>query len=66
MRVFSEGFEEYYDRIVRYTYVRIGDQNEAEHPGTDVFLRVHRSMGSSRGDPQQMAVALQDRAQPCR
>jgi RNA polymerase sigma-70 factor (ECF subfamily) len=47
-------YEEYYDRIVRYIFVRINDQNEAENLGGDVFLKALQSLGSYRGRIEQM------------
>ncbi len=51
-------YEQYYDRIVRYILVRIGDQNEAENLGGDVFLKALRSVGSFRGNREQMRAWL--------
>jgi len=51
-------YEEYYDRIVRYIFVRIGDQSEAENLGGDVFLRALRSLDSYRGRKEQMRAWL--------
>jgi DNA-directed RNA polymerase specialized sigma24 family protein len=33
----SSLYEEYYDKIARYAYVRIGDRAEAEDIASDVF-----------------------------
>lgn len=51
-------YEEYYDRIVRYIFVRINDQNEAESLGGDVFLKALQSLDSYRGDREQMRAWL--------
>ncbi|MBT9149586.1 MAG: sigma-70 family RNA polymerase sigma factor [Dehalococcoidia bacterium] len=51
-------YEEYYDRIVRYIFVRIDDQNEAENLGGDVFLRALQSLDSYRGQREQMRAWL--------
>ena len=51
-------FEEYYDRIVRYIFVRINDQKEAENLGGDVFLKALESLDSYRGDREQMRAWL--------
>ncbi|MFQ6121641.1 MAG: sigma-70 family RNA polymerase sigma factor [Dehalococcoidales bacterium] len=51
-------YEEYYDRIVRYIFVRINDQNEAENLGGDVFLRALQSLDSYRGDREQVRAWL--------
>ena len=37
-------FEEYYDRIARYAYTRIGDQREAEDIASDVFVKALKSL----------------------
>jgi RNA polymerase sigma-70 factor (ECF subfamily) len=47
-------YEKYYSRIVRYIYVRIGDQNEAENLGGDVFLKALGSFDSYRGHGEQI------------
>jgi RNA polymerase sigma-70 factor, ECF subfamily len=46
-------FEEYYDRIARYAYSRVGDQREAEDIASDVFMKALKSLGSfeERGLP---------------
>ena len=51
-------FEQYYDRIVRYIFVRINDQSEAENLAGDVFLRALQSLDSYRGRKEQMQVWL--------
>ena len=51
-------YEEYYDRIVRYIYVRIDDRSEAENLGGDVFLRALQSLDSFRGRGEQMRAWL--------
>jgi len=56
--IISSLYEQYYDRIVRYIFVRINDQSEAENLGGDVFLRALQSLGSYRGRKEQMRVWL--------
>lgn len=51
-------YEEYYDRIVRYIFVRINDQNEAENLGGDVFLKALQSLDSYWGHSEQMRAWL--------
>ncbi|MFA5374261.1 MAG: sigma-70 family RNA polymerase sigma factor [Dehalococcoidia bacterium] len=46
-------FEEYYDKVVRYIYIRISDQTEAEDLAGEVFLKALKSMGSYRGSAEQ-------------
>jgi len=48
-------YDEYYDRIARYIFVRIGDQVEAEDLAGEVFLKALESLGSykERGIPMQ-------------
>jgi RNA polymerase sigma-70 factor (ECF subfamily) len=48
-------YEEYFDRIAHYIYVRIGDKSEAEDLAGDVFLRALESLKSykERGIPMQ-------------
>jgi RNA polymerase sigma-70 factor, ECF subfamily len=48
-------FEEHYDRIARYIYVRIGDRAEAEDLASDVFVKALESLGKyqERGIPMQ-------------
>jgi RNA polymerase sigma-70 factor (ECF subfamily) len=47
-------YEQYYNRVVRYIFVRIGDQHEAENLGGDVFLKALHSIDSFRGNGDQM------------
>jgi RNA polymerase sigma-70 factor (ECF subfamily) len=47
-------FEEYYDKVVRYIYIRISDQSEAEDLAGEVFLKALKSMGSYRGSAEQL------------
>ena len=49
----SSLYEEYYDKIARYAYLRIGDRAEAEDLAGDVFLRALESLKSykERGVP---------------
>lgn len=51
-------YEQYYDRIVRYIFVRINDQSEAENLGGDVFLKALQSLDSYRGRTEQMRAWL--------
>lgn len=51
-------YGDYYDRIVRYIFVRINDQSEAENLGGDVFLRALQSLDSYRGRGQQIVAWL--------
>ncbi|APV44842.1 RNA polymerase sigma-70 factor, ECF subfamily [Dehalogenimonas formicexedens] len=46
-------FDEYYDRIVRYAYARIGDQRDSEDIASEVFVKALKSLGSfeERGLP---------------
>ena len=48
-------YEEYYDKIARYVYVHIGNKEEAEDIGGEVFLRALKSLKSYReqGVPMQ-------------
>jgi len=39
-------YEEYYDRIARYAYVRIGDKTDAEDLAGEVFLKALESLKS--------------------
>jgi RNA polymerase sigma-70 factor, ECF subfamily len=47
-------YDTYYDKIVRYIFVRIGDQNEAENLGGDVFLKAFKSFDTYRGREDQV------------
>ncbi len=47
-------YEQYYDSIVRYIFIRINDQNEAENLGGEVFLRALQSLDSYRGHTEQV------------
>lgn len=49
--VIASLYGDYYDRIVRYIFVRINDQSEVENLGGEVFLRVLQSLDSYRGRP---------------
>jgi RNA polymerase sigma-70 factor (ECF subfamily) len=51
----SSLYEEYYDKIARYAYVRIGDRAEAEDIASDVFMKALESLKSykERGVPMQ-------------
>ncbi len=48
-------YDEYFDKIARYIYVRLGDRNEAENLAGDVFLKALESLKSykERGIPMQ-------------
>ena len=48
-------YEEYFDRIAHYIYVRLGDRNEAEDLAGEVFLKALESLKSykERGIPMQ-------------
>ncbi len=48
-------YDEYFDRIARYIYVRIGDRNEAENLAGEVFVKALESLKSykERGIPMQ-------------
>lgn len=48
-------YDEYYDRIARYAYVRIGDRTEAEDIASEVFLKALESLKTyrERGVPMQ-------------
>jgi len=47
-------FDQHYDGVVRYIFVRTGNQAEAEDLAGDVFLRAVKSLGSFRGTQEQM------------
>lgn len=51
----SSMYEEYYDKIARYAYMRIGNRAEAEDIAGEVFLRALKSLKSykERGVPIQ-------------
>ncbi len=51
-------YGDYYDRIVRYIFVRIDDQSEAENLGGDIFLRALQSLSSYRGGREQAGAWL--------
>jgi len=48
-------YDEYFDRIARYIYARLGNRNEAEDLAGDVFLKALESLKSykERGVPMQ-------------
>lgn len=48
-------YEEYYDRIAHYVYVRIGDKSEAQDIASEVFLKALKSIKSyeEQGIPMQ-------------
>ncbi|MFC2046916.1 sigma-70 family RNA polymerase sigma factor [Chloroflexota bacterium] len=39
-------YEEYYDKIARYIFTKLGDQTQAEDLASEVFLKALRSLGS--------------------
>ncbi|MFP3879536.1 MAG: sigma-70 family RNA polymerase sigma factor [Dehalococcoidia bacterium] len=49
-------YEEYYDKIARYAYVRIGNREEAEDIAGEVFLKALKALDSyrDRGVPMQV------------
>ena len=48
-------YDEYFDRLAHYIYVRLGDRNEAEDLAGEVFLKALKSLKSykERGIPMQ-------------
>lgn len=48
-------YDEYYDKIAHYAFVRIGDRNEAEDIASEVFLKALKSIKSyeEQGVPMQ-------------
>jgi RNA polymerase sigma-70 factor (ECF subfamily) len=52
--VIADLFEGYYEKVVRYIYIRISDQPEAEDLAGEVFLKALKSMGSYRGSAEQL------------
>jgi len=48
-------YEEYYDKIARYIYIRIGDKSESEDLASEVFLKALKAIKSYRdvGPPMQ-------------
>ena len=48
-------YDEYYDKLARYVFVRIGDRIEAEDIAQEVFLKALESLDSykERGSPMQ-------------
>lgn len=48
-------YEEYYDKIARYIYTRIGDKSESEDLASEVFLKALKAIKSYRdsGPPMQ-------------
>jgi len=51
-------YEQYYDRIVRYIFIRINDKGEAENLGGEVFLKALQSLASFRGQTEQIRAWL--------
>jgi DNA-directed RNA polymerase specialized sigma24 family protein len=43
-------YEEYHDKIVRYIFIRIGDQAEAEDLAGETFLRALKSLKQRHSD----------------
>jgi RNA polymerase sigma-70 factor (ECF subfamily) len=41
-------YEEYYDKLARYVYTRIGDKSESEDLASEVFLKALKSIKSYR------------------
>jgi RNA polymerase sigma-70 factor (ECF subfamily) len=56
--VIASLYGDYYDKIVRYIFIRINDQSEAENLGGGVFLRALRALDSYRGRRLQMPAWL--------
>lgn len=52
--IIAKLFEEYYDKVVRYIYIRISNQAEAEDLAGDVFLKALKSVGSYKGSTAQL------------
>lgn len=48
-------FNQYYDKIARYIYIRLGDGAESEDLASEVFLKAYKSLDSfkERGVPMQ-------------
>jgi RNA polymerase sigma-70 factor, ECF subfamily len=48
-------YDEYYDKVAKYVYVRIGDRSEAEDIASEVFLKALKSLNAyqERGLPMQ-------------
>ena len=53
--ILSNMYEEYYDKIARYAYLRVGKKDEAEDIAGEVFLKALKSLNSyrDRGIPMQ-------------
>jgi RNA polymerase sigma-70 factor (ECF subfamily) len=53
--ILSRLYEEYYDKIARYAYLRVGNKAEAEDIAGEVFLKALKSLKSykERGAPMQ-------------
>jgi len=47
-------YGDYYDKIVRYIFIRVNNSSEAENLGGEVFLRALQSLDSYRGSKLQM------------
>lgn len=51
-------YEEYFDRVARYIFIRIGDRDESENLAGEVFLRALQSLDSYRGSTEHMRFWL--------
>lgn len=51
-------YDEYFDRVARYIYIRISDRAEAEDLAGEVFLRALRSLRSYRGTADRLPAWL--------
>ena len=49
---FKEVVREYAERIFNQCYRILGDRHAAEDATQEVFLRIHKSIGSYRGDAE--------------
>ena len=48
-------YDEYYDKIARYIFIRLGDQAQAEDLASEVFLKALKSLDSY----QERGIAMQ-------
>ena len=51
---FENLYEQYYEKVVRYVFIRIGNRAEAEDLAGDVFLSALKSLRAYRGSVEQM------------
>jgi RNA polymerase sigma-70 factor (ECF subfamily) len=51
-------YDEYFDRVARYIYIRISDRAEAEDLAGEVFLKALRSLRSYRGTADRLPAWL--------